>query len=123
MSEQRVLVVEDDRYSREVTRHMFTYHQLPVDTVASAEEALEKLCTTVYILVVIDLALPGMDGWALLNALKAAPGLDTLPCVAITAYHDSKVARQALDAGFCAYFQKPLQTTFIAQLQKTVLKH
>lgn len=121
-SEPRVLVVEDDRYSRDVTRHMFHYHHLAVDTVASAEEALEKLIDSCYLLVVIDLALPGMDGWALLRTLKATPTYAALPCVAITAYHDTVVAKQALDAGFCAYFAKPLQTTFVAQLQNTVLK-
>jgi two-component system CheB/CheR fusion protein len=93
-----------------------------VDTVASAEEALEKLVDNHYLLVVIDLAVPGMDGWALLRTLKATPNCAALICVVITAYHDTVVAKQALDAGFCVYFSKPLQTTFVAQLQRTVMK-
>jgi CheY-like chemotaxis protein len=123
MSNERILVVEDDHYSSEVTRHLFNYHQLTVDLVGSAEEALEFMSKQQYALVVIDLALPGMDGWALLRTVKANPPLSGIPCVAITAYHDTKLAHRALNEGFSAYFSKPLQTSFVAQLTNTILKH
>jgi len=122
MNNHHVLVVEDDRYSREMTSHMFAYHQLPVDVAATAEAALELLATRQYALVVIDLALPGMDGWALLRTVKSVPRLAVLPCVAITAYHDASVARQALQVGFSAYYPKPLQTSFVPQLQSAFFK-
>ena len=123
MNDERILVVEDDHYSSEVTRHLFNYHQLTVDIAGSAEEALDLLGNRQYTLVVIDLALPGMDGWALLRTVKATPPLAGIPCVAITAYHDTKLAYRAINEGFSAYFSKPLQTSFVAQLTKTVLKH
>ena len=122
MNSGRVLVIEDDRYSREMTCHMFTFHQWPADVAATAEDALEFLASNQYALVVIDLALPGMDGWALLRILKSLPHLAVIPCVAITAYHDTSLARQALQAGFSAYYPKPLQTSFVPQLRSTFLK-
>ena len=122
MNKGRVLVIEDDRYSREMTSHMFAYHKWPADVAATAEDALELLNAKPYTLVVVDLALPGMDGWALLRTLKSLPHLAVIPCVAVTAYHDASLARQALQAGFSAYYPKPLQTSFVPQLRSTFLK-
>jgi CheY-like chemotaxis protein len=117
----RVLIVEDDKDSRDVAIYMFKYHQIAVDGAATGEEALELMHATYYGLFVIDLALPGMDGWHLLNRIKAMDNLASIPCIAVTSYHDVKVAREALQAGFFAYYRKPLETSFVTELKKTLL--
>ena len=115
-----VLVVEDDRYIWEIISRMLEYHGIQVDIAQDGEDALALLADNQYTLAVIDLALPGMDGWQLLREIKAAPGTADLPCVAVTAYHDSKVAHEAIAAGFTAYFPKPLQTSFALALEQVL---
>src|SRR5688572_15793740 len=109
MKNCHVLVVEDDHYGAQVVKHMLNYQEIAGDYVASGEEALQRLESEgdSYSLAILDLALPGIDGWMVLKEVQRNPKTAHLPCVAITAFHDAKVAREALEAGFIAYFPKP----------------
>lgn len=114
----QILAVEDDPDGQEVVALILLYHQIPVDVVASAEEALTILQTKQYSGIIIDLHLPGMDGWRLMQAIKNDPRSAAIPCVAITAYHTDDLAVQAIEAGFRAYFPKPLEpTSFVRELE------
>jgi CheY-like chemotaxis protein len=82
---------------------------------------LELLSQRRYTGVITDLALPGMDGWSLLATMQITPHVSELPCVAITAYHSAEVAVKAIQAGFAAYFPKPLEpASFVQDLQKVM---
>jgi CheY-like chemotaxis protein len=113
-----MLVVEDDRYGSEVVASMLRFHQISADFARSAEEALEFLDGNQYTMAIIDLNLPGKDGWSLLQAIQSNMPTASLPCIAITAYHDAKVAQEALHAGFAGYFPKPLHTDFVRELEQ-----
>ncbi len=119
MSEWHVLVVEDDPDGQEVVTRILRHHRITADVAATAEEALKKLAMTHYDLAVIDLALPTMNGWALLQAIKSSSIYSRVPCVAVTAFHSAEVAVEAIQAGFVAYFPKPLEaTSFVRELQR-----
>jgi CheY-like chemotaxis protein len=118
MSNSNILVVEDDRYSGEVVAIMLKHNNLGVEIATSGEKALNLLRLKSYGLVLIDLALPGMNGWELLEAIKSDPRLENIPCAAMTAYHDSKVAHEAAEAGFALYFAKPLHSSFLKDVQR-----
>ncbi|MBI1257232.1 MAG: response regulator [Chloroflexi bacterium] len=119
MSDWHVLVVEDDPDGQEVVTRILRHHRITADVAGTAEDALKKLSATHYDLAVIDLALPTMNGWALLQAIKASSTLSGLPCVAVTAFHSAEVAVEAIQAGFAAYFPKPLEaTSFVRELQR-----
>ena len=119
MSDWHVLVVEDDPDGQEVVTRILRHHRITADVAGTAEDALKKLAATHYDLAVIDLALPTMNGWALLQAIKASSTLSGLPCVAVTAFHSAEVAVEAIQAGFAAYFPKPLEaTSFVRELQR-----
>lgn len=120
MRDWHVLVVEDDRYIWEIISRLLEHYGIQVDVAPDAEEALKLLNDNSYTLAVIDLALPGMDGWQLLQEIKANPATAAMPCVAVTAYHDAKVAHEAIAAGFTAYFPKPLETSFAEALEATL---
>jgi CheY-like chemotaxis protein len=109
---QTVLLVEDDYYSQEVICVMLKHVDIEVDVVSSGAEALEQLSKATYPLAIIDLGLPGISGWEVLKRIRHNPETNGLPCVAITAYHDSVVAQEAIEAGFDAYFPKPLALSF-----------
>lgn len=115
----RVLVIEDDTDSQEVVSRILRYMRIAVDVVSSSEEAMEVLDVQPYDLAVVDLALPKMDGWGLLNFIRNHPTSGAMATVAVTAFHSPEVAVKAIEAGFSAYFPKPLDTTeFVRQLQE-----
>lgn len=122
MSTQRILIVEDDADGQEVVATIVNALQLPYDVAGDAAQALELLAAygSQYQAAIIDLALPGqVDGLQLIAHIRADSTLHALPCLAITAFHTSKLREQALQAGFNAYLAKPLDPhTLAAQLQE-----
>lgn len=119
MSNWRMLVVEDDPNGQEVAAMILEFHNIGVDVAQTAEDGLRLLETNEYTAAIIDLSLPGMDGWTMLRAIQGDPRTAHMPCFATTAYHATTVAQKAISAGFTAYFPKPLQAeTFVEDLQQ-----
>jgi two-component system cell cycle response regulator DivK len=121
MIEWHVLVVEDDPDGQEVVGLMLRHHRISSEMVFNAEDALVLLAQNQYNLAILDLSLPGMDGWKLLETIQHNPHTAHIPCVAITAFHSADVAVKAIQAGFLAYFPKPLEaTSFVRELEHLV---
>jgi CheY-like chemotaxis protein len=121
MSEWKLLVIEDDPDGQEVVGRILKYHRIPFVMTGNATEAAEALQTHAVNGAIIDLNLPGMDGWSLLQQIHDDPQTAALPCVAITAYHSADVAVKAIEAGFAAYFPKPLDSSsFVNDLTRVL---
>ena len=111
MSNYPVLVVEDDPDGQEVVSRMLAQVNVKVEIAGSAEEAWAMLQAKQYAGAIIDLALPGQDGFQLLNGIRGDAALRGLRCIAVTAYHTPELKRDALQYGFDGYFAKPLNRT------------
>ena len=121
MGNWHVLVVEDDPDGQEVVSRILHHHNITVDVAPTGEDALTMLDTTDYSLAVIDLSLPKIDGWRVLETIQTSPRTAQLPCIAVTAFHSADVAVKAIKAGFTAYFSKPIDpTSFVKELQNIV---
>jgi CheY-like chemotaxis protein len=118
MTTAHVLIVEDDPDGQEVIATILDYYQLSADVASSAEDAIDLLEQRNYDVAVVDLALPNIDGWRLLQIIRSQPRTAYLPCLAITAYHSADVALKAIEVGFNSYLPKPFDTnTFINELR------
>jgi two-component system cell cycle response regulator DivK len=118
MNHWQILVIEDESDSMEFVQGLLEHHGINSMGATTGEEALEMLERFRPKMIIIDLALPGLNGWDLLNAIKSNPALRKIPCVAITAYHTAELAERAIEAGFSAYFAKPLDaTSFVRELE------
>ena len=117
MPHKRVLVVEDDPDGQEMIATMLQHMQFDVDTADDAENAGELLfgASDAYDAVIIDLALPGKDGWELLAEIIEHPDTNRIPCIAVTAHHTSKLREDTIRAGFVAYFPKPVDATVLGR--------
>src|SRR5690349_16778 len=121
INDWKVMVIEDEADSMELVQGLLHHYGIQSVGAVSGEEALRLLETEVPTLIIIDLALPGIDGWGILKALKDNRALSKIPRIAITAYHTAEVANQAIERGFDAYFSKPLDaTSFVRELQGIV---
>lgn len=117
-SPYRILVVEDDPDGQEVIARILRYHRIDNQMAMDAEQALALLHQMPFDAAILDLSLPGMDGWSLLAAIRADPALAGLRCIAVTGYHSPEMAVRAVEAGFAAYFPKPVEaTSFVRELQ------
>ena len=102
-----IYVVEDDADMRELFAHLLEPLNLPVATFASAEDFLAVYDADQPGCLVLDMRLPGMDGFALFNAMKA--GGSRMPVVFVTGYADVASARYALLAGAFDFMEKPVE--------------
>ena len=112
-----VLIVEDEHDAHEVLTSVLHHCNAEVESVYTGEEALSRLREYTPTVAIIDLALPGMNGWELFEEMKSTPEYAGIPAVAMTAYHSTSVAQEAINVGFIAYFPKPVNTmTFVEDL-------
>lgn len=103
---RHLLVVEDDKDARDVFCAMLDYEGAMVLGTASAEEAITVLRTVCPHAIITDIALPGHDGFWLLEQLRASSRTQSIPVVAVTAFAER---RDVLRAGFDAYVAKPVR--------------
>ena len=116
-----VLVVEDDPDGQEMMTTLLGHLNISTDVAGDAAEAEQFLFQSgkTYNAAIIDLALPDKDGWQILSQVLADTRTADLLCVAVTAYHTSKLREDAILAGFKAYFSKPIDgTSFLRELEK-----
>lgn len=119
----RVLVVEDDADGQVLLTTLLGHLGIAVDAANDSTEAEQLLfhSGSTYDAAIIDLALPDKDGWQLLSEMQASPLTADVPCIAITAYHNSKLREDATLAGFRAYFPKPLDEGLLLGALDTML--
>ena len=103
-----ILIVEDDPDGQELVARMLMRASIQVEIAGTAEDALQLIAPDEHIAIVIDLALPGMDGFELFSHIRHDDKLSQLPCIAITAYHTPSLKQRVMNDGFDAYFPKPL---------------
>jgi signal transduction histidine kinase/CheY-like chemotaxis protein len=105
-----VLVVEDHDDARELVAGVLRAAGAEVMTAASSAEALDRVTGKTPDVLLLDLGLPGEDGYTLLRRIRAMntfPG-GTVPAVALTAYARMSDRKRALAAGFLHYIVKPV---------------
>jgi CheY-like chemotaxis protein len=117
----RIVVVEDEYDSAQMVSKVLNFHGIEVFIAHNGEECLAMLDQVEPTMVVTDLAMPEMNGWETLAAIRSNPRTQHIPVVAITAYHSVDVAEEAMGAGFDAYFSKPINPrSFVEDLAKLI---
>jgi len=106
-------VVDDTTLNRRIARSFLELAGAEVEDAAHGEAALGILSQAPIDLILTDLHMPGMDGTALLSAIRAQPDLRTIPVICLTADHQNDMSE------FDGQIAKPLDR---AELCQTVLK-
>jgi two-component system cell cycle response regulator len=104
----RILVVEDTAYSLQLMTYLLSAHEHTVVEAVTGEQAIELASATAPDLVVMDLQLPGIDGYETLTALRSIPDRAPIPVIAVTSFAMVGDRDRALDAGFDHYMTKPI---------------
>ncbi len=101
----RILVVDDDANAREIMGRFLQQHDWTVILAANGQQALECLKITVPDLIVLDLMMPGMDGFEFVQVLRQTPDWNTIPIIIVTAKTLTAKDQQRLD-GVVRVYQK-----------------
>ena len=111
-----ILIVEDNADFREGLRLLLESWGHRVQEAATGAHGLDIVRLRQPEIVLVDLGLPDIDGYAVARAVRAAPGGDAILLVAITGYGAASDRRRADDAGFDAHLTKPVSPQELADV-------
>jgi two-component system cell cycle response regulator DivK len=103
-----ILYVEDNPDNRLLVKRILLSEDYALLEAMDAAEALELLETTHPDLILMDINMPGVDGYTLTATIKALPGFERVPILAVTANVMRGDREKTLEAGCDGYIQKPL---------------
>lgn len=103
----RILVVDDQPANLRAVSALLTRHGYAVVTADSGQKALELAAESQVDLILLDMMMPGMDGFALLAQIKQDPQLRRVPSVFLTAAQERDLLVRAFDSGAVDYVTKP----------------
>jgi CheY-like chemotaxis protein len=113
-----IMVVDDNSTNLKLISELLTYEDHSILKAVDAEDAQVVLAERLPDLILMDIALPGMDGLTLTRRLKADARTRQIRIVALTAYAMKGDEQKALDAGCDGYITKPINTRqFPAQVK------
>ena len=104
---KRVLVIEDQEDNRRIVRDLLTSAGFEVIEAVTGEEGVTSAETHRPDLILMDIQLPGLDGYEATRRIKAKPALRGIPIIAVTSYALSGDDLKAFEAGCDAYVAKP----------------
>jgi two-component system cell cycle response regulator DivK len=124
MAKPRILIVEDDDDTQGMVRFLLEYKGYEVLLAKDGKQGLEVANREKPDLILLDLAMPEMDGWSVAHKLKGDPATKAIPVIAVTAYTMSSDRRMALSAGCDGFIGKPMNVPeFIAEIEKFLGKN
>ena len=108
-SRQHVLLIEDNDDGREMMAMMLESHDYSVAKAADGAQGLRMATVAPPDIALVDIGLPGMDGYEVARRMRADPVLRGVRLVALTGYGQQEDRRRALEAGFDAHLVKPVE--------------
>ena len=108
-----ILVIDDDAAQRDLMRRFLTKDGFIVRTASSGEEGLRVAREILPLAITLDVMMPDIDGWAVLEALKSDPALRNIPVVMLTMVDDSE---RGYTLGAADYVTKPVNRRRLARI-------
>jgi len=122
MEKYRVLIVEDNADNLELVRFLLIRAGYEVFSGRDGHEGLNISRLEKPDLILMDLSLPGMDGWTAAKELKSDPQTDQIPLLAITAHTLPGDRKRAIDAGFDGYISKPIDVIHFGEIIQQAIR-
>ena len=108
-----VLVVDDEATVRYLLSHVLSHAGFRVEVATDGLSALEQIGSSHPDLVILDLMMPGLDGWGVLDRLRDDPLHP--PVLVVSAHGDSETPARAVKAGAAGYMTKPFALKQLVQ--------
>ena len=119
---KRVLIADETASSRELLRSILEASDYLVAQAGDGEQVLEMVPAFGPHLIILDLQMPRLDGYATVVALRRIPALRRTPIIALTAAITQTVPEKISEAGFTAYLVKPIGPATLRQCVAKVLQ-
>jgi CheY-like chemotaxis protein len=118
----KVLIAEDNPVNRELLRELLEARGYTVSEACDGQEALRMIEQTHPDILLLDIGMPVLDGFAVIRKIRENPGLATLPVLAVTAYAMQGDRENVLNSGFDGYLSKPINARALADELERLLR-
>lgn len=115
-SSKRVLVIEDNEDVREMIVALIGEWGHRVQTATEGLEGMEKLLSAPPDCALVDIDLPGLDGYEIARRVRASPDCRAVRLIALSGYGRTKDRRASLEAGFDTHLVKPIDPEELSRL-------
>jgi CheY-like chemotaxis protein len=118
-----VLLVDDDPDTQNLYQLVMEHNDVELTVLRDAESALDYLSTNTPDIIVMDIVLPGIDGYQAIHQIRRRTLAPNACVIATTAYYTDDTTDKVLAEGFSGYLQKPVNpTTLLSYLKKMANK-
>jgi sigma-B regulation protein RsbU (phosphoserine phosphatase) len=121
-AQERVLIVDDDDINRRVLRAILRKDQYEVVEARNGQEALTQARASPPQLILLDVVMPGQDGYTVFSQLKQLPALADVPVIFLSSRDEPADKVRALDLGASDYVTKPFDTGEVRARVRTQLR-
>lgn len=119
----KILLVEDDKTLSKLMIYLLEKVNFEIITACNGLEAVEKAETTRPDIILMDVRLPLLDGWAATKKIKSLPNIAHIPIIALTAQASTLDRQRSLAAGCDDYMAKPVQfPALLQQIERLLAK-
>ena len=120
---KRILLIEDNPQNRYLASFLMEARGWEMVHAEDGPAGIELAAKSQPALILLDIQLPGMDGYAVARALRADPTLASIPIVAVTSYAMAGDRERCLAAGCNGYIEKPIDPeTFAVDVEQFVVR-
>ena len=119
---RRIVLIEDNEQNRYLVSYILQARGWEVLHAYDGPSGLALAASSDPALILLDVQLPGMDGYAVARALRADPTLDAVPVVAVTSYAMAGDRERCLEAGCNGYLEKPIDPQTFAEQVEAFIK-
>jgi diguanylate cyclase len=117
----RILVVDDERRNRDLLAVMLGAEGYGIVTASTGLDALQQVAEQPPDLIVLDVMMPGMDGYQVAARLKRDPATSRIPIIMLTALDDRSSSSHGRSAGAAAFLVKPVNRAEISAAVRELL--
>ncbi len=121
-SPRRILIVDDERANRQLLEVMLGAEGYALDTATSGAEALAMVAQRPPDLIVLDIMMPGMNGYQVAAKIKDDPASAHIPIVILSALDDRSSRTHGLSAGAAEFLTKPVNRADLCTRVRSLLQ-
>jgi CheY-like chemotaxis protein len=118
----KVLIAEDNAVNRELLRELLEARGYTVVEACDGQEALRMIEQIHPDILLLDIGMPVMDGFAVMRKIRENPRLATMPVLAVTAYAMQGDQEKIMKSGFNGYLSKPIDARSLAEQLERLLR-
>lgn len=118
-----ILIVDDDPVIRRLLQVNFRLEGYEVETAALGQESIELARSSRPDVIVLDVMMPGMDGWEVCRKMREEPSLADVPIVFLSAKSQDQNREDSAELGIAAYVTKPFDPSELVTIVEQALDY